>query len=135
MAAWHGPHHVAETSTMTTLPRKSESLTVAAFALTTENSGARSPWWRKRATVSTGLSPWTGTDAGLCPCDRDTDASSKAEPRMNEVEERIIREGMEGKGKIRPARDWAGRTKTIRTAPRERTRRRDPGRAGCECRR
>src|SRR3954471_21931560 len=99
MAAWQGPHHVAETSTMTTLPRKSDSLTVSPFALTTENSGAMSPACRKRATLSTGLSPWTGTVSGACADSRGEEASSKAKPKVKEADERIIKEKIYGRKK------------------------------------
>src|SRR6185436_9676563 len=63
IAAWHGPHQVAETSTMTTFLAKSESFTSLPRPSSTVNSGATSPFC-SRGDFAGGLAAGTGSWAG-----------------------------------------------------------------------
>ena len=66
--ATQGPHQVAQMSSSTVLPRKSESFISLPSGPTTVKSGARSPAWRRGraagAEVGTVAVPWAVRTAG-----------------------------------------------------------------------
>src|SRR5262245_5103608 len=85
IAAWHGPHQVAETSTITILPAKSASRVGVPFLSSTVNFGATSPVCSRGATLGAGAGAGVGVGGGVC-----AGASATANTRGTNGRERAV---------------------------------------------